>query len=87
MFTRVYKYVENMYTRICIRECIYIEIKIYIHSRIHEYTLSYKNIYTRVYMYTRVYIYPQVEWRGLRIGGGNLIHRKVVFCIFRCQSI
>ena len=30
---------------------------------------------------------PRVEWRGLKIGGGNLIHRKVVFCIFRCKSI
>jgi len=30
---------------------------------------------------------PWVEWRGLKSGGGNLIHRKVVFCIFRCQSI
>jgi len=29
----------------------------------------------------------RLEWRGLQIGGGNLIHRKVVFCIFRCQSI
>ena len=27
---------------------------------------------------------PRVEWRALKIGGGNLIHRKVVFCIFRC---
>jgi len=32
-------------------------------------------------------IYLRVEWRGLKIGGGNLIHRKVVVCIFRCQSI
>jgi len=57
MFTRVYKYVENMYTRICIRECIYIEIKIYIHSRIHEYTLSYiKFLYESVYVYKSVYI-------------------------------
>ena len=30
---------------------------------------------------------PRVEWRGLKIGGGNLTHRKVVFCVFRCQSI
>ena len=30
---------------------------------------------------------PRVESRGLKIGGGNLIHRKVVFSIFRCQSI
>ena len=30
--------------------------------------------------------YPWVEWKGLKIGGGNLIHRKNVFCI-RCQSI
>jgi len=30
---------------------------------------------------------PRVKWRGLKIGGGNLIHRKVVFCIFRCKSI
>jgi len=30
---------------------------------------------------------PRVEWRGLKIGGGNVIHRKVVFCIFRCQSM
>jgi len=22
---------------------------------------------------------PRVEWRGLKIGGGNLIHKKVVF--------
>jgi len=28
-----------------------------------------------------------VERRGLRIGGGNSTHRKVVFCICRCQSI
>ena len=30
---------------------------------------------------------PRVEWRGLKIGGGNLVYRKDVFCIFRCQSI
>jgi len=30
---------------------------------------------------------PRVEWRGLRIRGGNFIPRKVVFCIFRWQSI
>jgi len=30
---------------------------------------------------------PRVEWRGLEIWGGKLIHRKCVFCIFRCQSI
>jgi len=30
---------------------------------------------------------PRVEWKGLKIGGGNLIHRKCVCCIFRCQSI
>jgi len=29
---------------------------------------------------------PLVEWRGLTIGR-NLIHTKVVYCIFRCQSI
>jgi len=27
----------------------------------------------------------RVEWRGLTIRGGNLIHRKVVFRIFRCE--
>jgi len=32
-------------------------------------------------------LWPRVEWRGLKIEGGNLIHRQVVFCIFRCQSI
>jgi len=30
---------------------------------------------------------PRVAWRGLNTGGENLIHRKVVCCIFRCQSI
>jgi len=30
---------------------------------------------------------PRVEWRGLKIGGGNLLFLKGVFCIFRCQSI
>jgi len=27
---------------------------------------------------------PRVEWRGLKIRGGNFIPRKVVFYIFRC---
>ena len=31
--------------------------------------------------------YPWVEWRGLKIGGGNILPQKGVFCIFRCQSI
>jgi len=30
---------------------------------------------------------PRVEWRALRIRGGNLIQTKSVFWIFRCQSI
>ena len=29
----------------------------------------------------------RVEWRGLKNRRWQLIHRKVVFCIFRCQSI
>jgi len=42
------------------------------------------------YAYIEIEMYgcsPRVELRGLKIGGGCLIHRKVVFCIFRCQSI
>jgi len=27
------------------------------------------------------------NWEGLELKCGNLIHQKVVFCIFRCQSI
>jgi len=37
-----------------------------------------------IYEYTRV---SRVERRGLQSRGGNLIHRKFVFCIFRCESI
>ena len=45
-------------------------------------------IYTYAYIYVYMYKYvPRVERRGLKIGGGNLIHRNVVFCIFRSQSI
>jgi len=64
---------------------------IYMHIYIHIYICAYINIYTYIYLYTHIYTYahvyihihPRVEWRGLKIGGGNL----VVFCIFRCQSI
>jgi len=33
------------------------------------------------------HMYPRVDWRGLKIGGGNLLPQKGVFCIFRFQSI
>jgi len=51
-----------------------------------------RHLFCRVSMCVCVTIFfgaqhPRVEWRGLKIGGGSLIHRKVVFCIFRCQSI
>jgi len=36
---------------------------------------------------TNCYGGPRVEWRGLKIGGGTMVHQKVVFCIFRFQSI
>ena len=30
---------------------------------------------------------PRSQWRGLEIGGGNLLPQKGVLCIFRCLSI
>jgi len=38
-------------------------------------------------MKVHICVYPRVEWRGLEIGGANLIHRKFVFCISRIQLI
>jgi len=38
-------------------------------------------------LYTCITVYLRVEWRGLKIGGGNLLPQKGVFCILRCQSI
>jgi len=34
-----------------------------------------------------VAVCQRVEWRGLKVRGGNLIHRKCVFFIFKRQSI
>ena len=47
----------------------------------------FRYIHTYIYIYVYIYMCPRVEWRGLKIGGGNLVHRNVIFCIFKCQSI
>mmetsp|Transcript_67891 Transcript_67891/g.110106 ORF Transcript_67891/g.110106 Transcript_67891/m.110106 type:complete len:240 (-) Transcript_67891:1280-1999(-) len=43
--------------------------------------------FCRVRIHTVEYQIPRVELGVLKVGGGNLLHRNVVLCIFKCQSI
>jgi len=89
--THIHSHTHNVwqtpltYTRMCMCDRLHSHTHVYVcvygHTMCHVTSMCH---FTSSWSDTSIHT---VEWRGLRIGGGNLLPQKGVFCIFRFQSI